>query len=339
MFLKRHINKKERYRLIKKKASNNLTGKITVGPNVAVTKTGDGNKIYTFNAPKKMSIIGTPIDTLRFFDEIVNVVNNGKGKLELYLNFKNVEYLTIDAIMYTIALMNNIKTKLNQHINFRGNFPDNRDAAKLMVECGFTKFVEANQSRPKPRKEYIQIVEGHNAAASTAKEVCDFVSDYMNIKDKFLYKMLIELMANAYNHAYDNTRKHSSRWGNKKWYIFVENKEDRICFTFLDTGLGIPGTVYKKIREKISYAMRESDIQYIISALTSDALRTQTKLKYRGKGLPKINKIYQNGDIQNLTIVSGKGYCGIKDNKYDLPNRLNGTLVYWEIFKLRRKET
>ena len=118
--------------------------------------------------------------------------------------------------------------------------------------------------------------------------------------------MVIELMTNTHNHAYNNKNGFI-----KAWYLFASVNNDKGCIeiTFVDTGEGIPVTVAKKMIEKI---FTKKDNQYIISALNGD-FRTQTHEKNRGKGLPDIYEHFNKNQIKNLKIISCKGKVELND--------------------------
>ena len=123
----------------------------------------------------------------------------------------------------------------------------------------------------------------------------------------------------------------------KEWYLYVENKDEHLAFVFLDTGSGIPNTVAKKFTEHIlDYVVRNKDSDYIHSVLRGD-FRSATKMSNRGNGLPDIYNHCKEGYIQNLKIISGKGFFAHYGNN-DIVRELNcdaleGTLFYWEVSK------
>lgn len=288
-------------------------------------------------APKAFSILKNPQGTLDFFRKIISLVSNRNSDAKIYLDVSEVEYLSIDAIMYTLALMYNLKRGGPIKYSFSGNLPIAKKPREMMEQCGFLNYVKSQNVHFKSSSSYIQIKTGRDSDGEVASEIVDFIKSKYKLEVKqlsFLYKMLIELMANAKNHAYD----HPKNLFKKCWYVFVEDAGGQIKFTFLDTGSGIPNTVRKKMTEKVGDllpgSLREElgiyDYRYIKSALDAE-WRTKTKLLYRGKGLPKINEINMNGKIRDLSIISGKGYYVCDGDQYDMDTRLFGTLFYWEV--------
>lgn len=332
-WIRRRLLKLERRRISRKKKTKNTSQGQTKDRR---------RRAYSreqFDAPEKLSIIDYPEETLEFFNHILEFVKKKQNQCtntELYLNFKNVKYLTIDAIMYLVTIIKKLRSPMCR-CRICGNFPEDPKSNRLMVESGFIKFVESYVRAIKPRKEYIQIREGQNVSVKIAKEVCDFTVNAAGCGKNAIYTVLVELMANAWNHAYDS-KENVVRMD--KWYIFVEETEEKVCYTFLDTGYGIPNTVYKKISERALDTLpilQNTDLYYIKSALSGQSLRTQTRQENRGMGLPRINKLYLEGKIENLKIISGKGYYGDESIQKELNHGYKGTLAYWEISKEKRR--
>lgn len=153
-----------------------------------------------------------------------------------------------------------------------------------------------------------------------------------------LYNVLVELMGNTAHHAYkDVTNRDIS---SNSWFLYAEEADDFIEFVFLDTGVGIPNTVYKDFHEKLMLPiLGKEDSKYIKSALLGD-FRTETREKNRGTGLPEINRACKDGFLSNMIIYSGRGCCKIVnnegENKYilsDMSKISIGTLFKWRIYK------
>lgn len=83
--------------------------------------------------------------------------------------------------------------------------------------------------------------------------------------------------------------------------------------------------------------MISRDAQYLQSALEGDYIRSETKLAYRGKGLPGIYEDCQNAHINNLRIISGKAKCTVNEDASILSQNIDayfeGTLFSWDIAK------
>lgn len=285
-------------------------------------------------APQHFSLIENTEEVTAFFVEITNYLRvRSKEKVSISFDLSNVEIVTIDAIMYLLALIKNLQKKsLIAERYFAGNLPRNPLAKQMFEESGFLNFVNSTMPAIRTNANKIAIRTGESNDSKVLKEICDFIIEKAHsnrIKTKFLYVMMAEMMYNTYEHAYNESGTI------KNWYIFVELVDDRIRFTFLDTGLGIPRTMYKKFSEKF---LRVPEDQLIISALSGLEFRSQTKLSYRNNGLPTIRGYADAHKIENLRILSHKAVCAIlyKNKKQNfltsVQNKpLMGTLYYWEL--------
>ncbi len=242
--------------------------------------------------------------------------------------------MSIDAIMYFLALLKKIKSSSTLY-GFRGSYPANRKCRELLQASGFFRYVDAGRTQRDLNYEstVVQIQNGEHVETEIAKQVCDFTIDKLRLKrtdTKQLYDMVIELMSNTRQHAYRHKKSSYN-----EWYIFVQflPEERTVRFIFLDTGEGIPATVKRKgfevAREFVGLGPR--DTQFIRSALEGQ-FRSRTGDTYRGKGLPRVNRYCVERYINDLTIISNRGYFGRNQNG-DMARVLDGTLFYWEIAK------
>lgn len=294
------------------------------------------NKFQIIEAPKHLSLIDNPEDTIKYFNDAIDILQNPSNKNKvgiLLFDCKYINDLSIDALMYLLAIVKNFKKRFSGIREIRGNLPDNKIAREFFIESGFLKFVNTNVNNSE-KKNKLQILTGSNVDVKDAAKLVDFVTNYYNCDKKeikFLYKMVIELMTNTHNHAYNS----NDNLFIKSWYLFaaVNDVTKSIEITFVDIGEGIPKTVSKSTLEKF---FRKTDNEYIISTLNGE-FRTQTKEKNRGKGLPDIYEHYKNNQIQNLKIISCKGKVELEKEKsleesgVELINDLQGTVFYWEI--------
>lgn len=293
--------------------------------------------VLRYNAPKKFSIVKNPNETYEFFYELRDGIRKNKRDIEVMINLSRVEELTVDAIMYLLALVCNTKARKGYTIIFKGNQPQNSNANRLLEESGFYNYVRSDKSQLQSSNDKIQIISGQDVKSSVAGKIVEFINDRCRTKINFtfgLYDILIELMNNTVQHAYNG----NELLDEKNWYLYAADLENRIKLVFLDTGSGIAETVNRKFGEKVKDAVngRTEDNIYIESALHGE-LRSQTGEKNRGNGLPTIYKYAKSREISKFRIHSGKAICKIRDtgriDSKDLKESLFGTLVYLEIKK------
>lgn len=307
----------------------------------ALPKEYQQHRGHFVTAPHELGLIGDYRDqTLTFYKEVLHVILSCTVREHVYFNFENITKITNDAIMYIIALINNVQRVKAYQIEIAGNMPKDTDAREVIEKSGFYRYV----SSPGHRMEYretgnIQITGGREADGVLAGQMCDFVHRVCNknINDtKRLFPMIMELMTNTRQHAYS-----PKSVMDNKWYIFAESFPDGVHFVFLDTGDGIPGTIQKKILERIIDKIplandTLADAKYISSALRGE-FRTETKKEYRGKGLPEVYNDSCKGTISELAIISGLGMCRVghdcKIEEIPLKSEFVGTMFSWKFNK------
>lgn len=301
-------------------------------------KTYNLSKKHVLCAPKNLSLNHNEEETITFFEKALDVGKKCSVNHYIYFDLYNVENITADAVMYIIAFMNNFKRLKTLKIHIEGNLPQNKYARLFFEDVGFYSYVCGLKRTHSPNiKDRFQISHGKFADGKLAGEICDFINSVMKKKDllstKRLYPMIIELMTNTKQHAYN--KDNISSIMDSKWYIFAERLDDCIKFVFLDTGVGIPTTLWYNNREKISklFSGKKKDASFISSALKGE-FRTETGKSHRGKGLPGIYQDSINGRICNMSIISGKGKCTIMSNgeikEKVLESSFEGTLFCWE---------
>ena len=244
--------------------------------------------------------------------------------------------ISVESVMYLIAILRNIKRIEAHNIICEGNSPQDHDARQLLINSGFYSYVYCKGLNPKAKgKESIRITEGKQADGVLAGQVCEFILQHSNKPrgaTRRIYPLVVELMTNTRQHAYRN------HFGTmeENWYIFAEDRKDYIQFVFLDTGAGIPYTIRKNFTERVAELFIRQDAMFIASALKGD-FRTETKMEHRGKGMPEIYSISKEGIISDLTIISGKGMCVVgtegEIEESVLATSFIGTLFSWKYEK------
>lgn len=284
-------------------------------------------------APVTFSIINNSKETLVFFDEVFNKIRQSKYHGSIYFDLSMIEIVTVDAIMYLTALIENSRRVSMMNINCFGNVPENREARTIIEASGFFNHVSALYKYSHDKKNQIDIRCGKESDPVLAKGVCDFVHSYGGwdtVGTRPLYKMIVELMTNTRQHAYQKTQSAM----NEKWYLFAENCSGYVNFVFLDTGDGIPSTIRRNFLEMIKNFFNNSDAYFIASALRGE-FRTETKLDHRGYGLPEIYQKAKNGFVSDLVIASCQGMCSVDGlgniNEIELSKSLRGTLFCWKL--------
>ena len=290
---------------------------------------------YEYTAPLHFSLINNPKETTDFFSRIIAFSTNKRNhKKKIFIDVSGISTLTIDALMYLLAIINNMKVHFKKNLSISGNAPKDSKVRKLFSESGFYQFVHYYGSDPLTKNDNtIQIVSGEKCDTQLAKRLSDFVCKKAKVNKRrcsFLYNMMIELMSNTHKHAYPERKQVFYT----RWYCFAEyDKKNTISFSFMDTGAGVPTTVKKNFAEQIDFLRIKGDHKYVVSALNGE-FRTSTRKGYRGKGLPKIQEYCKENKIMNLHIITNKADVTMTSenvSSYDMDSSLRGTLYYWQI--------
>ena len=292
-------------------------------------------KNHILVVPKVFSLTKNSDETLAFFKKVFDTINRCKQYDWLMFDMEETEEITPDALMYLLALIKNLTKLTINKINCRGNLPQKQPARDYIQNSGFLGYMEYNGKKPEitNSEKRIQITCGETSDGKTAGIACEFVHTQCGItilNTKSLYPMLLELMANTNQHAYQYDVKMK-----RQWFIYAEALEDRVNFVFLDTGKGIPSTVKKNFAEIVSRIVNANDAKFIKSALKG-GFRTETGELHRGKGLPEIYNYCKNNKISDLTIFSNRGKCVVNDSceiKMEEIENFEGTLFSWSIKK------
>lgn len=282
------------------------------------------------SAPESFSIIDNSEETLEFFSQMLK---NKDKSIEIFVDISKIRNLTIEALMYLLAIIYNLKGVHSFSVS--GNIPQNIYIKKKFEQSGFLLYVHSNYlsySGLSKTSDSVQIQSGKKTDVSFAAQLTDFISRHSGIDRKYLrffYIMIIELMSNTSKHAYEEQNESLFQ---PLWYCYADylDREEKICLSFLDLGLGIPVTVRRKWYERL---LPKTDCEYIVSALNGEN-RSETGMPNRGKGLPQIAEYCHSGYIHAMRIISESADVGVlKDTmvqrRISLP--FNGTLFYWEL--------
>lgn len=284
--------------------------------------------------PTNFSLIENPVETINFFNNIIDEIKQKKYKNIFYIDSLNVEYLTVDALIYLIAIMQNIQINYDMLYTFKGNLPQNKSAAFIYQNSGFMSYVSSKTKKLPQSTNNMQIISGSSNSPTITKALCQFIMDKLNKERRDILpvqKILIELMSNVYHHAYNNDnimRKH--------WYLYAEYINNHVRCIFLDTGASIPKTVKKNHFEKLQRFLgtNASDADLIYSTLQGD-FRTQTGESHRGNGLSGVRELAELQLFKNFNVISGRGHCyfnaqkELQKNNYE--NKIYGTIYIFDI--------
>ena len=292
----------------------------------------------TLTPPEIFSFTHNTEETMKFFMELTDKINKGQHGTSIFIDSGKVKTVSVDALIYLIATIQNNYMCLIKRIACTGNYPENEDARKIYYFSGFNSYVKSKvKALPHP-KENVKITDGLRNNPDVAKQCCIFVIDKLKktrVQTRPLQTTLIELMSNAFHHAYDKR----NLLDLSRWYIYAELTNNYIHFIFVDTGLGIATTVRKNFPEKIQQLLSEifslglNDAQLIASAFNGD-FRTATNEKNRGNGLTTVREVMQREPFENFEVISGHGRYSIINSKISAINynhKIYGTLFTFNV--------
>lgn len=337
-YLKRRQQKLERSRLRRKAAHKRSTQTFCDPTSHDFVPHHENNEnVVDVTVPECFSILENPEKTIGFFNTLRRFITSGSRDKVINFDFRAVRHLTIDALMYLVAVIKNTHIPSPYLKGFQGNMPTEPAPRNLFVKSGFLNFVHSKHKRIEPDNAHVQIFfDKSNSDTVAPKRIVDFIvnnSHVPNSKLHFLYEMIMEMETNSHEHAYscikDNTM-------GCNWLAYAEDSGDYYRFTFLDTGVGMYKTMHREWHEFLK--LQDSEASCVISAFDGVLLRSKTKLKTRGHGLPSIKSVAVSNRIQNLQVITNKAFCKMTDgcdsmSGQDVSASLKGTIYYWEISK------
>lgn len=278
-------------------------------------------KKSTITAPSVFSVVHGGDDTIVFFTALMNAI---RKKRDITVHLANITEITPDAILYLLLLVEEGKM-LDIHIE--GDVPQDENARHIFLCSGFYEYVISNAKNSTPNDNNIlTIKKGEQVEGEIAAEMQQYLADRIKSVNprcrKALYSILVECMANTNGHA-------SIEGQNKKnwWAMGLHNKTlGKVLFAFVDNGLGIPATMRRNIIEKMPF----SDADMLEKSVTGRYDKASSGESTRNKGLPQIKRLSDNGFIENLILISSKGYYSAKSGRKILRKRFKGTLITWE---------
>jgi hypothetical protein len=294
---------------------------------------------YTkITAPKHFSFVEKPEETIKFINKLERLYLNNSS---VFVNLKDITYLDYSAVTILVSVMFSFKTR---NIKFNGNFPQNGDLAKLLINSDFFKYLN------KPIGHKLEYALGkENQIFTRANKEVNSELGYVVMAEasttiwgekrtcKGLQRTLLELMQNTNNHADINKK------GEKHWWLSVNHDKPnkRVSFIFIDYGVGIFESLKHKPNdnkwfgwfEKIKNRLIHGDNSEIFKLLLEGQMHlTVTGQHFRGKGLPGIREVLSRNQISNLRVISNNVFADVDNNNYiKLNEEFSGTFVSWEL--------
>jgi len=290
-------------------------------------------RVEVVSAPKHFSLLGNYEETNRFFQVLRGYLSRNKP---VHVGMKDVDILTIDAILVLVAL---IKGRKRRGINVSGDIPTSEAPAQMMHRSGFYEHFQSALYRSKSQAQGgIVQRKGRRVNPELADQLAqDTQETITGIRADMpsAYRILLELMGNTRQHAKPIQKKKSLSTRNvEPWWVLLDcDKKEKIArFAFYDGGVGIIQSLRPRLQQwmaKLGAAPQDTDL---IHDIMNGRNISRTGLPFRGKGLPAISSTLKQGKIKALTIITNSVFADVTKNQYvDAPVPFQGTLIYWEI--------
>lgn len=294
----------------------------------------------TRTAPADFSIIDNCENVISFINKLRRDFRN---KRKVFVNMTDVTKVTNESLC---LLLSNMMLFRDNRIDFNGNFPRNGRANRVVIESGFLEQLFNKRGKNSINRVNSPIYT-HSAYTSNA----DIADAIILSCSKFLwqeecncsgvYNAFIELMANTIEHA-DEIE------GKQKWWITATKDEEheKVTFSFVDYGRGIIKTLtnadqkrHKNIVEKL-LAKWTGDEAMLLKEVMEGALTLSEKEgTHYGNGLNSIYQDMEDGQLDNVVIISNNVFADVKNGKYHKMNEsFPGSFICWEINKNTKHE-
>jgi hypothetical protein len=279
----------------------------------------------SLEVPDGFSIINNPEETIPFLREFIHVAKRSN----LNLNLGRVTHITIDAIAALIAAIEGLgETRI-----VRGNQPQDDATRGILIQSGFFQHVRSQHVLPAPKQGKISHEESKKVEPLIARDLIHVGTEAVygsSQRCQAAYRTLIECMSNTHNHA---AGKYTTLGSRETWYstVYGDVQKNRVCYAFLDTGVGIFRSVRIGALRKAYRFLKITNDCDILRDILAGRVESSTGLRYRGKGLPSIYKLSQKGNIKSLIIVANDVYANASTGEFKvLTSQFPGTLLYWE---------
>lgn len=287
-------------------------------------------------APKVFSLLENTEDLLSFICKVDDCFSDKK---KVFIRMKETTIISYDAIVVLLSKL--IQFKANK-IDFNGDFPKDKTLQKILIGSGFLEYLYKNiddkDTYTFDKKIYTHANKNVNSALTST--IIEDASQKLWKESRRcigLQRVFIELMQNTNNHA-SNQKKGEKLW----WSSIVHNKEaNKVCFSFIDYGVGILDSLknkesgkFARIMTAIKNILKPQNNAEILKLLLEGKIHELIKEQAynRGKGLPGIYKAWKSNDISNLIVITNNVYANVANNEYkELNDDLSGTFIYWEL--------
>lgn len=271
-----------------------------------------------------MDFAEEPAATIKFFSSIEHNLQRG---VPTFINLHVVRWISADALMYLLALLDVFAQRQGRRLRVRGNLPGREPARSNMMASGFSQRVQGLKHARVQSDDILQIQSDSRVQPKVAHELIAFATRRLELQrspcTRAAYALLIEAMSNVVEHAYPDGESVEHKW----WAMAqFDPKHQAVRFTVVDYGDGIAATMRRTLIEKLTRKLSISnDVELVESALRGE-FRSSTGKQFRGRGLPKMREELLSGNISDLVIVTSRAVIRGEQGA-NLDTQFNGTIV------------
>ncbi len=334
LLLKNKLNRikvlqKKRLKLTRRRKSylKNRNRKINLIKKSVVVKQRKINKFkrHDISVPPDFSLITNREPILRFFNQVKGL--DYTEYTNIFFDFTNVVNISHGAITILLSICGWLA---DRNLKVFTNSPYAADSKKFFHESGFLNYFQLKYGINNIISDNAILQKGskETEAELTSIHIRKAMKTVWGIsyRNTKLQGMLIEMMANAINHAYNNNE--------KGWYFALHHlpNEHIVRFCFVDNGKGIINSLKSKLQRKLIMILSgESEGDMLIKAFDGQ-YGSSTQLTFRGRGLPLIKKNQTENVINNLKVISNNVFLDFATGEVTkLHEHFEGTFYYWEL--------
>lgn len=240
---------------------------------------------------------------------------------ELAIDFSEIQELRKGDLMVLYAQMEKSIISNKNKLYRKGSLPSGKNIKGLLLSAD--KIFHINKVIEIP-----EISDAEKEKLLSPKVVDSIVNDLKKIGIKEYYYpfniFLTELIGNAVEHGIVNK--------NINWWLTheIDRKRKIAKYTFVDMGMGIINS-HKKAKLPIKYLFLKN--KHIVLDALLGKLGSSTKMSYRGRGLPQLREMIENGYVSNLTLITNTVSLNFQNQVFIANKNPNfvGTYYSWTI--------
>lgn len=285
-----------------------------------------------------------------------NAIEDGRN--QIMISFANTRYLYADACVLLIATIDSLKTQYPQ-LQFLVKRPDRKllnhrpnrhkyqyfNVDAVFCHIGFYKLLGYDYSTSDEHRNvkswhYVFSDEANGDVTIPIFETLNTMG-LDNLVD--LYSGVIEGIANAMEHAYNEQIVTKRIYPLQRWWLLMAKLDSKLLIYICDLGHGISNTLrFNKdptLLARVFELVKDlgtSDCKDIKAATL--LRKTRTNLSHRGKGGKDIKTFIEKTNRSSMQIYSNRGVYRYTNNNgrtteklYDEKLSIGGTILHWSI--------